>query len=517
MQDASTISAADPLTLQRENEHLRCLNAELLDTIKKQKAQIERLEERLDWLIRQHFGRRSERVNPDQGLLFAEPESESEPPLPLTSPPPDDEVAGKHKKKGHGRQKAAKELRRETQVIDVPESEKRCPCCGSEKICIGQDKTERHDYQPPKIFIRETVRPTYMCRECEQQGRPIQASQAPLPPEPIPRSIAAAGLLAQLIVSKYWDHLPLYRQGNMLERLGWHVSRSTMCDLVMASADVLAPLYELMCARVRLSEALHTDDSEVTLLDPLRKAYAWAYVGDQANPFIVFDMSVGRLQEHPQKFLNGYRGFIHADGYTGYNSLYKAGATHVGCWMHARRYFFEAKQNDPARAHEALARIRELYAIETEIKKQNWTDGQLVEYRRERSGPILDDFAAWLTAETPNLLPKSKIGEAFIYASNQWPTLIRYIHDARMRIDNHPAEQAMRAVALGRKNWLHIGGDGGMPRAAVLLSLAASAKRHCVPPWEYIKDLLTQIPARPAGADLSDLLPNVWSLTRPTA
>lgn len=513
MQNASTIFAADPLAAQREIEHLRCLNAELLDTINKQKSQIEQLEARLDWLIRQHFGRRSERANPGQGSLFAEPEGNNEP----APPPPNEEVAGKQKKKGHGRQKAAKELPRETQVIDVPESEKRCPCCGNEKICIGQDKTERHDYQPPKIFIRETVRPTYICRECEQQGRPIQASQAPLPPEPIPRGIAAPGLLAHLIVSKYWDHLPLYRQGNMIERLGWPVSRSTLCDLVLASADVLTPLYELMCDRVRLSDALHADDSQVTLLDPLRKAYAWVYVGDVAHPFTVFDLSVGRVQEHPQKFLDGYRGFIHADGYAGYNPLYQAGATHVGCWMHARRYFFEAKDNDPARAHEALARIRELYAIEAEIKEHNLTGAELVECRRQRAGPILDDFAAWLTEETPKTLPKSKIGEAFIYASNQWPTLIRYIHDACLRIDNHPAEQAMRAVALGRKNWLHIGGDGGLPRAAVLLSLAASAKRHRVAPWEYVKDLLTQIPARAANADLSDLLPNAWSATHPSA
>jgi transposase len=508
MQDASTISAADPLTVQRENAHLRCLNAELLDTINKQKSQIEQLEARLDWLIRQHFGRRSERVNPDQGSLFAEPEGESEPAPP--PPPPDEEVVSKRKGKGHGRQKAAKELPRETQVIDVPESEKRCPCCGHEKICIGQDKTERHDYQPPKIFIRETVRPTYMCRECEQQGRPIQASQAPLPPEPIPRGICAPGLLAHLVVSKYWDHLPLYRQENMLGRLGWKVSRSTLCDQVMASADVLLPLYELMCQRVRQSEALHTDDTPVTLLDPLRKAYAWVYVGGEAQPFTVFDMSAGRQQEHPETFLKGYRGFIHADAYIGYKPLYDAGATHIGCWAHTRRYFFEAKENDPARAHEAIARIRQLYSIEAEIKEQKLTDEALVACRRERAGPILDEFATWLTEEVPKLLPKSKIGEAFNYASNQWPTLIRYIHDARLHIDNNPAEQAIRGVALGRKNWLHIGGDGGLRRAAVLLSLAASAKRHRVAPWEYVKDLLTQLPARAANADLSDLLPNLW-------
>ena len=512
MPDASTISTADPLGLECEIQRLQHLNAELLDTINKQKSQIERLEAKLDWLVRQHFGRRSERLNPDQLLLFPNPEGEGEPEAP---PPIEPETITIQKRQGHGRRRPSKDLERQTHVIDVPEADKQCPCCGSAKICIGQDTTERHDYQPPKVFIRATVRPTYICRTCEQQGEDIQASQAPLPPEPIPRSIAAPGLLAQLIVSKYWDHLPLYRQENMFARLGWNVSRSTLCDLVMASADVLTPLYTLMSDRVRQSFALHTDDSSVALLDPLRKAYAWVYVGDRAHPFTVFDLSPGRQQEYPLKFLKGYRGFIHADAYAGYNPLYEAGATHIGCWAHTRRYFFEAKENDPARAHEALARIRQLYAIETEIKEQKLVGDELVAHRRQRAGPILDEFADWLAEQVPKLLPKSKMGEAFTYATNQWPTLIRYIHDARWHIDNNPAEQAIRAVALGRKNWLHIGGDGGLPCAAVLLSLAASAKRHHVAPWEYVKDLLTQLPARSTGADLSDLLPDAWAQSHP--
>ncbi len=423
MQDAPTTSAVDPLAWQRENEHLRHLNATLLDTITKLNSQIEQLQNRLDWLVRQHFGRRSERLNPDQGVLFPDPEGEPDP-TPL--PPPEEETVVV-KRKGHGRRPASKELPRETEVLDVPEAEKKCPCCGSQKICIGQDTTERHDYQPPKIFIRAIVRPTYICRACEQKGEPIQASQMPLPPEPIPRGTCAAGLLAHLIVSKYWDHLPLYRQENMLGRLGWNVSRSTLCGQVMACADVLKPVYEFMSDRVRRSYTLHTDDTPVTLLDPLRKAHAWVYVGDRDNPFTVFDLSPGRQQEYPQAFLEGYRGFIHADAYAGYNPLYHAGATHIGCWAHTRRYFFEAKENDPARAHEALARIGQLYVIEAEIKDRKLSDDALVVCRRERAGPILDEFANWIAEQVPKVLPKSKIGEAIVYATNQWPTLTRYV------------------------------------------------------------------------------------------
>jgi transposase len=511
MPDASTPSIADPLAKDREIERLRHLNAEQHATILKQQARIEQLQARLDWLVRRHFGRRSERLSPDQPLLFAEPEGELEPP-PVPEPPAEEVVV---KKKGHGRRPPRHDLPREEEVLDVPEDQKTCPCCGSAKVCIGKDTTERHDYQPAKVFIRATIRPTYICRSCEQKGDDIQASQAALPPEPIPRGIAAPGLLAHLVVSKYVDHLPLYRQEDMFARLGWTVSRSTLGDLVTAGADVLRPLYALMCRRVLLSFALHADDSPVTLLDPLRKAYAWVYVGDAAHPFTVFDLSAGRSQDYPLKFLNGYRGFLHADAYAGYHPLYQAGATHVGCWMHARRYFFEAKDNDPVRSHEALGRIRQLYEVERAIKDGDLTHEDALLHRRQRAGPILKEFGAWVAEQVPKALPKSKIGEAFTYAANQWPTLVRYIDDARLSIDNHPAEQALRPLAVGRKNWLHIGGDGGLPRAAVLLSLAASAKRHQVRPWEYLKHLLTELPKRASTADLSDLLPDAWAKSHP--
>ena len=246
------------------------------------------------------------------------------------------------------------------------------------------------------------------------------------------------------------------------------------------------------------------------------RGFMWA---TRRNPFTVFDLSPGRQQEYPLEFLKDYRGFIHADAYAGYNPLYEAGATHVGCWAHTRRYFFEAKDNDSFRAHQALGRIRTLYQIECDLQDQRdagATDHDLLMHRRQRAGPMLEEFGEWIAKEAPKLLPKSKIGEAFTYATNQWPTLTRYLHDARLRIDNNPAEQAIRAVALGRKNWLHIGGDGGLPCAAVLLSLAASAKRHHVAPWEYVTDLLTQLPARAHGANLSDLLPDAWTQPHPS-
>lgn len=493
---------ADVATLQQMVRELLGTVAELRTTIVKQN-------ERIDYLARQLYGRRSERL--EGPTLFDELAVPDSPDSPAAPEPVKVEEEVVVKQKGHGRKPKPRDLPRERVELDLTEAEKLCPCCQETRVRIGEEVTSRLDYRPACLFYRDLARPTYICRNCEKQGENVQAMQRPLPPEPIAKGICAPGLLAHVIVSKYVDHLPLYRLESILGRLGWDVSRSTLCDQVMACAAVLSPVYELMCRRVRQSFALHADDTSITLLNPHRTGYAWVYLGDECHPYTVFELTTGRKGEFPEEFLRGYQGFIHADGYTGYNPLYNAGATHVGCWMHVRRYFFEAKDTASAQVHEALARIRSLYAVEAEIKDQKLTGDAVVAYRRQRAGPVIDAFADWLAAEVPRALPKSKYGEAIIYASNQWPTLTRYLNDHRLRIDNGPAEQAIRPLAVGRRNWLHIAGDGGLSSAAILLSFAASIKRNAVPPWQYLKHLLTELPSRPAGADLTDLLPDAWS------
>jgi transposase len=480
---------------------------ELLVTVAELRSTVDKQQAHIQYLVRMTFGRRSERIEGPtlfDGLADPEPEPPPAPPEPETQ-----EVVVK-KRIGHGRRQRHANLPRQCEVLDLTEAEKACPCCGELRVRIGADVSERLDYHPASLFIHAIERPTYLCRQCEQKGENIQAVQAPLPPAPIPRSTVGAGLLSHVIVSKWIDHLPLYRLESILARLGWDVSRSTLCDQTMACARLLTPLYKLMCCRVKSSFALYTDDSPVRLLNPRRTAYAWVYVGDLANPYTVFDLSPGHQQEFPEKFLAGYRGFIHADGYAGYNPLYAAGATHVGCWMHVRRYFFEAKESDPGRAHEAIARIRLLYAVETSAKEKNLGGAELAANRQEHARPLLQSFADWLAQEVPRALPKSKIGEAFVYAANQWPALVRYVEDGRLTIDNSPAEQAIRPLAVGRRNWLQIAGDGGLKSAAVLLSVAATAKRHRVNPWVYVKHILTESAARKPDADFSDLLPDAW-------
>jgi transposase len=484
---------------------------ELLATIAQLRTTIDKQAAHMQYLVRMTFGRRSERLaGPTlfDDVAAAEPTSAA-----ASKPEPEAEPEATLvvKRKGHTRRQRPLALPREREVIDVTEAEKACPCCGQERVKIGEDVSERLDYRPACLFRHEIARPTYICRRCEQQGENIQAVQAPLPPQPIARGTVAAGLLAHVIVSKWVDHLPLYRLESILGRLGWQVSRSTLCDQMMSCAALLRPLYDLMGVRVKASFGLHADDTPLTLLNPRRTAYAWVYVGDKNQPYTVFDLSTGRQQEFPEKFLAGYQGYIHADAYAGYNGLYTAGAKHVGCWMHARRNFFEAKDSDPPRAHEALARIRLLYEVESEAKAQGLAGAALAAYRRERAGPVLKSFADWLAEEVPKPPPKSKIAEALGYASNQWATLVRYLEDGRLTIDNSPAEQALRPLAVGRRNWLQIAGDGGLKSAAVLLSVAASAKRHGVNPWVYVKHILTASAAREPNADFRDLLPDVWA------
>jgi transposase len=500
--------------LRAEAAHLRRVNQELLATVAELRATIEKQQAHIDRLVRRAFGRRSERLT---GPTLFDGLPDPDPPPPMADSPPVPDTPPEPttpRRRGHGRRPRPADLSRERVEIDLTEAEKACPCCQRTRVRIGADVSERLDYRPAALFVRQIVRPTYACRYCERAGYEPQVAQPPLPPEPIPRGTAAAGLLAHTIVSKYVDHLPLYRQESILGRLGWEVTRSTLCDQVIACAGVLAPLYRLMCDRVRVSAALHADDTPVPLLAPRRTAYAWVYIGDAANPYTVFDLSVGRTRDAPAAFLKDYKGIVHADGYAGYGPVYAGGATHVGCWMHVRRYFFDARLTDPERSHEALAYIRALYAVERDAKEKGLTGAALAAYRQQHAGPVLATFVAWLAEQRPRVLPKSAIGEAVTYASNQWPTLGVYVTDGRLTIDNGPAEQALRPLAVGRKNWLHLGGDGGLRPTAVLLSVAATVSRHRVNPWAYLKEVLTELAARSPDADLTDLLPDVWVPSR---
>jgi transposase len=436
----------DPAALRAENARLRATVDELLAAVAQLRNTVAKQQAHIDRLVRLTFGRRSERLaGPTlfDGVAGPDPVVANPPPSPPTDAP-----VSPPRRRGHGRRPHPADLPRERVEVDLTEAEKACPCCGERRVRIGTDVSERLDYRPASLFVRQVARATYACRHCERRGVDPHVIRPPLPAEPIPRGAVAAGLLAHVIVAKFCDHLPLYRQESILGRLGWEVSRSTLCDHLRACAAVLRPLYRLMIDRVKQS-------------------------------------------------------------YAGYNPVHGDGRRHVGCWMHARRGFFDARDSD-VRSIEALARIRTLYAVERRAKELALTDDARAAYRREHARPILDAFADWLADERRTALPKSAFGQAVHYAINQWPGLTRYVGDSRLAIDNSPAEQAIRPLAVGRANWLHIGGDTGLSSAAVLVSVTASAKRHHVNPWAYLRDVLIAIPARGPNAYLSDLLPDAW-------
>jgi transposase len=363
--------------------------------------------------------------------------------------------------------------------------------------------------------------PPLPCRREEAGAVVITAAK---PAMPIAKGLPGPGLLAHLIVSKYTDHLPLYRLQRVYERQGFFLHRSTLCDWLRASAEVLGPLYDLLVGVVLQSRALHTDDTTVKLQDPvthlLSTARLWVYLGDAAHPYNVFDFTVNRKRDGPQQFLANYQGYLHADAFRGYDGLYlpdprtaAARILEVACNAHARRKFYEARGSDALRSHQALAYYRQLYELERAAK--DFSAGQRLQLRQELSLPILEQFHTWLEAQRRQVLPKSPMAEALGYALNNWTALVRYTEAGFLAIDNNVAEREMKRIAIGRKNWLFVGSPQGGRTAAVLVSFTSTCQRLGVEPWAYLHDVLTRLPTTPAG-QLGDLLPDRWQAAQQT-
>jgi hypothetical protein len=334
--------------------------------------------------------------------------------------------------------------------------------------------------------------------------------------QPIEKGLAGPGLLAQVAVSKYCDHLPLHRQEQMFKRQGVQLSRSTMCDWMRQSAELVKPVYDELKARVFLSKAVQTDDTPVGVLDPdlprTRKGRIWTYVGDQDHPYTVYDYTPSRKRDGPDTFLGDYSGYLQADAYTGYDQLYKdpdREITEVACWAHARRKFYDAQSSDLMRSTVMLAYIRLLYDVERKARERKLDGPGRRVLRRSESVPILDDIKAYLLKEKPKVLPKSVEGQAISYTLSNWPALIRYCEDGDLEIDNNGAERSLRGIAVGRKNWMFYGSNNGGQTAAILTSLIATCKRHNIDPFAYLRDIIERISAHPANR-IEKLLPDMW-------
>ena len=475
-------------------------NTALKATVATLQANLEAVEFQLTQLKRLIFGHKAERLNIDAhtGLLFevAPPPAPAAETLTVTRT-----ARGKPR-----REKLPAHLPRDVTIIDLPEDQKPCPCCGGERHVMGELVSEKLDYVPATLKVLETRRPKYACRPC--QG---EISVAPLPAAPIEQGMAAPGLLAHVLVAKFADHLPLNRQEAMLRRAGIELPRSTLCDWVLGAAECLHPLYLHLLDTLRQADLLHSDDTIVPLQEAgaTVKARAWTWV-DPASRLAGYEFTASRAGIHPQSFLAGWQGYLVADAYTGYDRLFaNPNLKEVGCWAHARRKFFEVAktQKIPGLAHEAVTRIGQFYHLDNA-----WKDLAPDERRRRRQeeiGPLLDAFRDWMAAHLPGLLPKSPLAQAMGYATNHWQALTRFLEDGRLPLDNNAAERSLRPIAVGRKNWLFAGSVRGGEAAAIALSFIESAKLNGLNPFEYLRDILTRMPAA-KPTDLDDLLPQHW-------
>jgi len=459
------------------------------------------------------FGRSSER-----GDLLNQLPLYQEAPVPVDTPAADAIMApakARAPRQSSQRKPLPEALPREEHVL-YPQTDCGCPACGGKLKWLGQDVSETLEYVPASFKVVRTVRPRLACGRCDT------IVQAPAPSRPIERGLAGPGLLAQVLVSKYCDHQPLYRQSAIYARHGVELSRSTLADWVAASSRLLRPLVEALHGYVTAGQKIHADDTPVPVLAPGRgktkTARLWTYVrddrpaGSDAPPAVWFGYSPDRKGEHPVKHLKHFAGIMQADGYAGFNRLYETGRIlEAACWAHVRRKFYDiAQQQASPVALAAIARIGELYGIEAQIRGK--PAGQRQQVRQGRAGPLLASLHDWLHETLRALSRKSALAEAIRYALARWVALTRYVDDGCIEIDNNAAERALRVVALGRKNYLFAGSDAGGQSAAAIYSLLGTAALNGIEPMAYLREVLARIADYPINR-IQDLLP--WHLVLP--
>ena len=493
--------------------------------------EIERLRLIIAGLQRNRFGRRSERLGEDavqQGVEDLE-QSVAEQTAAIdaavtASEKPADKPAGRTPrsepaKRNRGALPA--ELPRVEQLIDI--EDKTCPCCGGTLHMIGEDIAEMLDYVPAHMRVRVIRRPRYGCRACEEA-----VVQAPAPERPIDGGMATEALLAHVLVNKYSEHLPLYRQAQVFARQGVTLDRSTLCNWVGRACWWLAPLHELVLSTVLASPKIFADDTTLPVLDPGRgrtkTGRLWCYAVDNrpwcgpGHPAAAYLYSEDRKGEHPQTHLRGFRGLIQVDGYAGFGGLVGSKTEDAPqlafCWSHARRKFYDVHVATKAPlAEEALRRIGELYAIENEIRGQSADARRAV--RQQRSRPLVEAMHTWLTAQLERVSGRSTLAQAMRYALNHWSGLVLYLDDGRLEMDTNTVERAMRPVALGRKNALFAGSDSGGRHWAIVATLIQTAKLNEVDPLPWLTDVLEcVVSGRIKTSELTSLLPWNWKAAK---
>ncbi len=501
---------------------LLCLAADHAQKEQEYEKKIDLLHEQIRHLRSKLFGRKTEKYvdsGQEQLQLFDEIEQaasgkeENKQQVPVAA----------HTRKKTGRKPLPDHLPRVEVIHDLPEEEKVC-ACGCRLTKIDEEVSEKLDYIPAKAQVIRHIRYKYACKGCEgvdSDGGAIKI--APAPVQIIPKGIATPGLLSQILVSKFCDALPFYRQEKIFARLDIDIPRATMANWAIKVFQQCRPLMEILRSEILSGPLVNIDETTVQVLkEPGRsdttKSYMWIFRGGPPDkPALVYQYHPSRSGQVPQDYLKDYQGYIQTDGYAGYDALgAQKGIVHVGCWAHVRRKFFEADQarqkdkrqkNKTGSATVALSYIRKLYSIESVAKEQKLSLVQRQSLRQEQAKPVLDEFRAWLEKRSVQTPPKGLVGKAMSYALNQWPRLIVYLEDGQLRPDNNLAENAIRPFVVGRKNWLFSGHPRGAEASACIYSLIETAKANRLEPYLYFRFLFDRLPFAAGENGLKALLP----------
>lgn len=496
-------------TLQKMVHSLRQTTAEQHSRLQYKERVIEQLMEQLRLARHQRFGASSEAHHIDQLGLFAIPEVSSNSALnehdAITVPA--------HRRKRGGRKPLPPELERIDIVLDLSDADRLCPHDGARLQPIAQTITEQLDIVPAQVRVLRHIRNTFACPCCDGTIK-----TAPMPKQPIPKSLASPGLLAYIAVCKFIDALPLYRQESILARRGIVLSRALMAQWLIRAGVLIQPLITLLHERLLLYDIVAVDETSVQVLkEPGKSAqsknYFWIQRGGTPdNPIVVFDYDPSRGRHVPLRLLDGYQGYVQTDGYRGYEALCaQPGITQVGCLAHARRKFNEALKAQDTQAgssgHAArgMQYIQALYRIERRLKQA--TPEERYQSRHDQAKPILDEMRAWLDVVLPHVPPRTLTGKALNYLQTQWPKLVRYLDDGRLRIDNNLVENAIRPYVVGRKNYLFCDSVAGAQACANFYSLLETARANGIDPYRYLRRVFTELPNARTLADVEALLP----------
>lgn len=494
-------------------EILKAFILEQQEQLARKDTQITTLREQLNLLIAKRFGPSSEKGDKQQLGLFNEAETaldaeevKSEDVETLTVP--------SHTRNKPGRKPLPDYIERVEVLHDLPEEEKVCPHDGTPLERIGEEVSEQLDVIPAKVQVLRHVRPKYACPCCREGIK-----TAPLPPQPIPRSIASPGLLAHVATAKYVDALPLYRQEDILQRAGIELPRATLAGWMMKLGERVLPLVNLLRDRVLDYGVVQMDETTVQVLKekdkaPSSKSYMWVQRGGPPDrPVLLFDYDPSRSGTVPVRLLEGYRGYLQCDGYEGYGAVgRREGITLVGCWAHARRKFDEAIKAQgkkgkakAGRATRGLAFIQKLYRIEKQAGSASPEERGAL--RQAQAVPLLQELRDWLDASLTEVPPQSAVGKALHYLDGQWEKLVRYVEDGRLPIDNNAAERAIRPFVIGRNNWLFSDTVKGAEASSRLYSLILTAKANGHEPYRYLRHVFKELPAATTIEDFETLLP----------